>query len=65
MEEKSSLVFICIGERAGVSHQFSFLILIADDLALPTEEIGQAPEVLSRREEEARSMGLHCNAKKT
>ena len=37
----------------------------ADDLALLTEEIAQAQEVLSRLETEARKVGLQCNAKKT
>ena len=37
----------------------------ADDLALLTEEIGQAQEILRRLEEEARSVDLYCNAKKT
>ena len=37
----------------------------ADDLALLTEEMDQAQEVLSRLEEEARLVGLYCNAKKT
>ena len=37
----------------------------ADDLALLSEEIEQAQEVLKRLEEEACKVGLHCNAKKT
>ena len=37
----------------------------ADDLALLTEEIEQAQEVLHRLETEAEKVGLYCNAKKT
>ena len=37
----------------------------ADDLALLTEEIEQAQEVLYRLEKEAEKVGLYCNAKKT
>ena len=37
----------------------------ADDLALLTEEIEQAQEVLYRLETEAEKVGLYCNAKKT
>ena len=37
----------------------------ADDLALLTEEIKQAQEVLTRLENEAEKVGLFCNAKKT
>ena len=37
----------------------------ADDLALITEETEQAQEVLTRLEQEAGKVGLHCNAKKT
>ena len=37
----------------------------ADDLALLTEEIEQAQEVLLRLETEAEKVGLFCNAKKT
>ena len=36
----------------------------ADDLALLTEEIEQAQEVLLRLETEAENVGLYCNAKK-
>ena len=37
----------------------------ADDLALLTEEMEQAQEVLYRLETEAEKVGLYCNAKKT
>ena len=37
----------------------------ADDLALLSEEIEQAQEVLHRLESEAEKVGLYCNAKKT
>ena len=37
----------------------------ADDLALLTEEIEQAQEILYRLETEAEKVGLYCNAKKT
>ena len=37
----------------------------ADDLALITEETEQAQEVLTRLEQEAGKVGLHCSAKKT
>ena len=37
----------------------------ADDLALISEEIEQAQEVLHRLETEAENVGLYCNAKKT
>ena len=37
----------------------------ADDIALLTEEIGQAQEVLEQLENEAAKIGLYCNAKKT
>ena len=37
----------------------------ADDIALLTEEIHQAQEVLLRLEEEAQKVGLFCNEKKT
>ena len=37
----------------------------ADDLALLSEEIEQAQEVLHRLETEAEKVGLYCNAKKT
>merc|ERR1711867_237609 len=37
----------------------------ADDLALLSEEMEQAQEVLHRLETEAEKVGLHCNAKKT
>ena len=35
----------------------------ADDLALITEETEQTQEVLTRLEQEAGKVGLHCNAK--
>ena len=37
----------------------------ADDIALLTEEMEQAQEVLTRLENEAEKVGLYCNAKKT
>ena len=37
----------------------------ADDLALLTQEIQQAQEIITRLEEEAAYVGLYCNAKKT
>ena len=37
----------------------------ADDLAMITEETEHAQEVLTRLEQEAGKVGLHCNAKKT
>ena len=37
----------------------------ADDLALLTVQIEQAQEIMSRLEQEAERVGLHCNAKKT
>ena len=37
----------------------------ADDRALITQETEQAQEVLTRLEQEAGKVGLHCNAKKT
>ena len=35
-----------------------------DDIAVITEDICQAHEVLTRLEQEAEVIGLHCNAKK-
>ena len=34
----------------------------ADDLALLTQEIQQAQEIITRLEEEAAYVGLYCNA---
>ena len=40
-------------------------LMFADDIALLSEEIAQAQELLSRVEMEASKIGLHINAKKT
>ena len=37
----------------------------ADDIAVLTEEMNQAQEILNRLEIEAENVGLACNAKKT
>ena len=39
--------------------------MFADDIALLSQEIAQAQELLSRVEMEASKIGLHINAKKT
>ena len=40
-------------------------LMFADDIALLSQEIAQAQELLSRVEMEASKIGLHINAKKT
>ena len=40
-------------------------LMFADDIALLSEEIDQAQELIKRVEEEAEKVGLHVNAKKT
>ena len=53
-------------ERVDVYHPVNITDLdFADDIALLSDEIEQAKQLLARVEEEAAKIGLHVNSKKT
>ena len=67
LQGNEELLGFQLNRRRSRRHPATFVtdLDFADDLALLTEEIFQAQELINRLQEVARTVGLECNAKKT
>lgn len=66
-EGNEELLGFQLNRRRSRRHPATYVtdIDFADDLALLTEEVSQAQELIDRLQKEASAVGLECNAKKT